>query len=380
MVPVRGFPIRWSTVGLEWYPYLPTVISFHYPIFRGMDTSPRIIHDGTGYRLEASVISWWSAIELAMIDVIQSLKEQRMTTSGHKPPSYPYQYGYKWTHPRRRVVKGAVRKSLCAFQQLLAYCSYAAAGVESPVRGRSEPFYRNPSLVEDIIIDRPPSTGEADRPHILRKLLWGTLGEIRQTRNFVGAAISYRQPFDYEFLSEMVNYGVPVYVSWSNLIHEHSYSAQPLRHLLSEWCPPSGVFRSSGSLPEAFGSRDPPATHLDEDTSPVHRPSRDHHTYAVPDKRSPRYPWEYVRKREDQIASKLTKSGSSNQSILARADSASRLVPLGRRGASVYQFEHVETLDESTGEVTEMWDRVALTRPESMTLWDHVKRRHLWYG
>jgi hypothetical protein len=38
-----GFPIRWSQANLIWLPYLPAVVSYHYPIFRNTDQRPKIV-------------------------------------------------------------------------------------------------------------------------------------------------------------------------------------------------------------------------------------------------------------------------------------------------------------------------------------------------
>ena len=185
-----------------------------------------------------------------MSEVIESLSAHRTTALIHRPPSYPSQYHYSWKHPLRQNAADAARKSLYAFQQMLAYCSYSAARVESPIRGQCEPFYQQPALAESII-SSPLAEDESD-PSILQKLLWATLGEIRQTRNFVGAAISYSQPFNYERLGEMVNYGVPVYVSWSSRHRTRSYSSQPLSDLLLQWLPPLEAFGSPDAPPDCL--------------------------------------------------------------------------------------------------------------------------------
>lgn len=72
--PVRGFLVRRPAAGLEWYLCLPAVMTFHYPVFRGMVTSPRIIYNEKRYSLETSVIN----VELVMIKTIQSLRGQRI--------------------------------------------------------------------------------------------------------------------------------------------------------------------------------------------------------------------------------------------------------------------------------------------------------------
>ena len=359
--PIRGYPMRWSRVGLEWYPYLPAACSFHYPIFRGMNTSPRIIHGDGGYTLEDSVISRWSNIEHVMSMVIESLRGRRMTSTAHRPPEYPHHYGYGRMYRSRRGVKDAVGKSLCAFQQMLAYCSYSAAGVELPVSGQYKPFYEDPSLAEDIL-DGPPSDSGGDISYILRKLVWSTLGEVRQTRNFVGAAITHCEPFEYEFLSEMANYGVPVYVSWCNHLRLGSYSSRPSSNLLLQWCPPREAFGSLGQSPACLGEPIPSAGHVP----------------AVTDKRSETYPWDYVLERQGRIASKLTKSDPSNQTLLSRAKSAKSFAPPDKQGARVYEFERVDEFDESTGEVVAMWKRSALTGAQAAFIWDSVKRCNLW--
>jgi len=364
--PVHGFPVRWCSAGLEWYPYLPAVSSFHYPIFRGMNTSPHIVHETAGYVVEPSVVAHWSTVEQAMFKTIESLREHRMTTPTHQPPSYPSQHGYRWKHPRSRNARDAVRKSLCAFQQTLAYCSYSAAGTEHPVHGQYKPFYQQPSLVEGIV--GLPADGEGDLSHTLHKLLWATVGEVRQTRNFIGAAISYTEPFDYEFLSEMVNYGVPVYVSWSNRHRAHSYSPHPLNDLLSQWYPPPEAFSSLDSLPGRLYGSSPSSQQT----------SRHLSTPIILHKSSQQYPREYVQQRKDQIALKLSRRCSSNQLFLARAESAKSFTQPGRRGASVYQFERVQVFDKGVGSVTESWARIELTRANVEALWSHAKRRNLW--
>ena len=254
---VSSFPIRWCISGLEWYPFLPATASFQYPIFAGMELNPPIVHDVEGYRLEPLVIAHWSSVELVISGTIQSLRLHLNTDPNHKPPSYPSQHGYGQSHRSKEGVLEAIRGSLSSFQQIIAYCSYSIAVSGPSIQNAWKSYYQQPTLATSIMND-PIDEGEGHLSHNLHKLLWATLGEIRQARDFVGAALHYNYAFDYTLLEHMANYGLPIYVSWSRNLTVDSYIPYPLSDLLSQWLPPVESFP-------------PIAEDLQEGQAPVHK-------------------------------------------------------------------------------------------------------------
>jgi hypothetical protein len=129
-----GYPICWSKEGFEWYPYLPAVVSYRYPIFRGVSPDAEIIYDGSGYRLKDEDLCLWANVEHVMTTACHALQAGGLLSLDHFTPPPPSDYGYTQKHAQEKFAKKPMVKSLNAFQRLLAYCPFAAAS-----RGNANP-------------------------------------------------------------------------------------------------------------------------------------------------------------------------------------------------------------------------------------------------
>jgi hypothetical protein len=189
-----GYPICWSKEGFEWYPYLPAVVRFHYPIFRGMSANPEITYDGSGFRLEDQEISLWMNIEHVMTTTCEVLQAGRIYSLEHFTPQPPSEYGYVQRHSQHKFAKKSMIKSRNAFQRLLAYCSFAAAAHRNtgPVSNHL------PSSHSDAISTVYQKIGSnLPNVHILIKNLFLTIDEMRQSGNFTGVVINYAEKYHY---------------------------------------------------------------------------------------------------------------------------------------------------------------------------------------
>ena len=350
-----------------WLPYLPAVASYHYPIFSAMDRSPGIKVTELGFVIDPSAVAHWSNVESVIQTTIQNLRYDA-TTCRHRPPAYPSQFGYRRTFSKRKDANAAAKHSLLAFHHMLAYCLYLAASSNDLHFPQSQQklLYENPAELSALFEKIDDSRSNS---HTLLKLLWSSLGEIRQTRNFAGVFVTYDMPYDCQSIQDMYRYGVPVYIRWPNRSRTQSYFSFPQGEILARWRPPVGSLAALDRLQHPVGPQ--PATHPVQQPPPPPPPTAfDQHDVMDP--------WEYVERRKAEIASKPSKS----QSWLDREERAKSFSQPGQHGARVYQFTLVGTgtTEEGTGREIQEWKRVLLTRSEARLLWDGVKSRNLWYG
>jgi hypothetical protein len=357
---IKGFPIRWFNPEMPWLPYLPAVVSYHYPIFINMNRSPEIVSTEEGFALEPAVVEHWNNIESVMVATIDRLRPAVYKQYGrflHLPSSY----GYRRAFAKRANVKSLIKPTLYGFHHMLAYTSYIIASSSSLSFSRNEhkSLYEDPARVAEVL----ESVVLGNSSHTLLKLLWSTLGEMHQTRNFVGAGINHTVRCDGRDVSNMHNYGVPVFVSWSTLWHAKSYSNCANGQLINRWYPP---FAALQAFDRANLSSNP-------STSSVRQPSHPPPSAKVLGKPSGQGPLEYVESRKAKISSRaLTQQESSRQ------NSSKSFRDPGKKGAFVYQFELVPDFEEGTGREIERWQRTRLTRAEAADLWNNVNERHLW--
>lgn len=352
--PLRGFPIRWSVPELVWAPYLPAVVTYHYPIFRNMVRSPEIIAVEGGFVLQPTAVAHWSNVEHVMQNLIEKLKADA-SMSQHRRPFPPSSYGYRRTFRKRKDARSAISPSIAAFQHTLAYCSYTIASTDALHFPRSQhrSLYENPAQVATLL-ERMVSEDVRDSSHTLLKLLWATLGEIHQTRNFVGAAVTYDRPYDCKSIHDMHLYGVPVFIRWSSRFRLQSYSPLPQNELLTKWRPSTSSFAVSDQ------PQHPPSSHSSTASAQQPPPSPP----AALDRHVDSYPLQYVERRKDQISS----SSNKPQAWLERERSAKSFESPGKSGARVYQF----ALEN------QKWERRLLTRAEAGLLWKGIDPCNLW--
>jgi len=330
-----------------------------------MERSPGVIAVKGGFVLNPSVVSHWANVESIMQTTIDKLR-YNSSTSRHQPPPYPSSFGYRLTFSKRKAAKDAIKPSLLAFHHLLAYCSYIIASTSAPHFSRDghRSLYENPTGISSVFEKIVPSDVQ-DNSHILLKLLWSTLGEIRQTRNFSGVVVTYDSPYDCQSIQDMHLYGVPVFIRWSDRFRLQTYSGFPNGSVLTQWRPPLTSFLV---LDQPQHSSNPnPATPIQQLPPPP--------PVAPLDKCADRYPWEYVETRKAKISSVANKP----LSWLAREKSAELFRKPGRSGALVYQFNLVGAVEEGTGKHIQKWERSVLTRAEAQLLWSGIDPRNLWY-
>ena len=333
-----------------------------------MERSPGIVSVEGGFAVDPSVVSHWSNVESIMRTTIDRLRHNAFM-SHHQPPPYPSSFGYRKTFRKKKAAKDAIKPSFLAFHHLLAYCSYIMASTSAPHFSQDghRSLYENPAEVSSVFEKIVPSDAQ-DGSHILLKLLWSTLGEIRQTRNFSGVVITYDlpdDPYNCQSIRDMHLYGVPVFIRWSNHLRLQTYSRFLNSTVLAQWRPPLASF-SVLDQPQDSSTSDP-ATLIQQPSPPP--------PVAPLDRCADRYPWEYVEVRKAKISSTANKP----QSWLAREKSAKLFRKPGKSGALVYQFNLVGAVEEGTGKCIQKWERSALTRAEAQLLWSGIDPSNLWY-
>jgi hypothetical protein len=362
--PIRGFPIRWSSVELPWLAYLPVVVTYHYPIFTSMNRSPDTEPDRGKFKLSQCVIDHWSNVESVMDSTIRKLQGMA-TVCWHHPPSYPASYGYRRPFNKRRDAKVIIKNSLLAFQHMLAYCSYMFASIETPRASRDQrTLYEDSSRISTLYRDTEDN-GNRGGSHILLKHLWSSLNEVRRTRNFIGVVITHDQRYDCRSVEVMRSYGVPIYVRWSSHLRLESYRNFPQGDALASWRPSIDSFATL-DLPQRSANFHPSVSSVQQPPSPLPPVALDQYADG--------YPWKYVEERRAHIESNPTKP----ESWLGRERSAKSFSPPGSRGARTYRFTSIGTIEESTGREISKWERTMLSRAQAQTLWNGVDPRKLW--
>lgn len=342
-----------------WLPYLPAVISYHYPIFTNINLKPNVVSSCGGFTLDQDVVTHWCNIENVMCRVINHLKPDAYTCN-HKRPFYPSTYGYRGSFRKRKMAKECINTTLHSFHHMLAYISYLFASSDDPsfLESGCKAWYEDPQKARQFL-EHFSLDNKSDSSHIFLKLLWSTLGEIRVTRNFVGVVVTYKRPYDYQSVCHMDSYGVPIYVSWSIFQRLQSYSPFPGSYRLKKWYPSKDFFIAFDQRQHSIGQCPPPRV-----------PSMPSPAPPIPiDKNTGTSPQRYVELRKAAIASRTPKP----LEWVSRERSAASFHPPGRSGAHVYEFVLV-----STGESMQEWTRTHLTRAGAQLLWRHVKYKNLW--
>ena len=356
-----GYPICWSRKNYEWYPYLPAVIDFSYPIFRGMSRQPSIVHDKSGYRLNNEQMALWQNVEFVMSTVSKAVSSGQLISLEHREPEPPSSFGYTRGHTQLKFAQKCALKSLNAFQRLLGYCAYSIAGSNS-----LQPLGSYAGFYSDRGISDLYKKLDTDNPdiHILTKLLLSTLWRMRSSGNHTGVVVTYGEDYDYHAVNRMLANSVPVYVSWPGP-NVNPYAQFHQHHNLKDFLPKPELFEALERPP----SPQPEAVF----TLPAIR-------YGVPpapkDKRTYDHPADYVRKRLLEIPEELERS-PDKQRMVNRLASAARLSSLG--SATFFQFECTIVTDRQTGREKKCWTRASLTKSEAKDMFEATEGCNVWY-
>jgi len=360
--PRYGYPLCWSRTNFEWYPYLPAVSSFHYPIFRGL-RSAKIVSTDLRWKLRDEDILLWSSIEFVMLKTIRVLGAGQLTSLEHVTPDWPESFGYKRSHSTEKFALRSKMACLNAFQRMLAYVSYTISEV-SDSKFRALPYqYRtflsNPHWVDDIFKKVTEDSPNSD-VHVLLKFLFASVGEILRTSNFVGVVVSYHKEYHYPSILAMRKSGVPIYVRWHETLKLDSYSRFHQHHMLKDWAPDLDAF------------------------SILNQPSSTTHDLQAPD--PPSFPpntfldpMDYVRRRTADIQLKLTQPDRA-QAMKNRQKAAMRFGTRSYRGADVYELQRKEQIDPKTRQQTVHWERRRLDRIDAQRTYDMASPSQLWHA
>ena len=361
--PIRkayGYPICWCKLNFEWYPYLPAVVSFKYPIFRGMSTDPPLIHDRLGYKLSDEDISRWKNVEHVMTMAVLALQAGRTFPPEHEQPPLPSEYGYTRGHSQEKFAKKSVMKSLNAFQQLLAYCSYSLAGRHW---SRSTQAILSSRLESTFSIVYAQLDSNMSSVHILAKDLFWTLSEMHTTRNFTGTVVRWTDGCDLATLNIMRSHDVPVYVAWPPPFMNgitNPYKSMPQSYYLNSWTPTQVNFsRQTPHPPEPV---DDPSNHSLPSTAKYQTTYDD--------------PMDYIKLRLRDIPDELTCS-RNKQAMVDRGRSAQEFRSMG--SAKFYKFEQTTVVDKRTGEENACWIRELLTKHYAQEVFQSCDNSELWY-
>ena len=374
-----GYALCWSRPGFEWYPYLPAVCSFHYPIFRGM-TSATIISTGSGWKLRDEDIQRWSSVEFVLQKTISIVGGGQLSDLEHVVPHWPSFFAYDRLHSLEAFARKSKMASLNAFQRMLAYCSYATSYACAKGQAGSQDhdqYFSNPSMAEDLF-KRFGENAAGSNIQILLKFLWATLGEIHRSRNFVGIAVSYHRQFYYPAVRIMASYGVPVYVRWHESSKLQSYVNFDQHYMLKDWVPSLDDFKILQPLPPAANSYPPlpsenlPTTDSASHPLPAQRPGSTKPKNLFTD------PMEYINQRKASIQ-KMFENSEATQQMKDRQKAAARFGYRSRKGAFVFEFQRVDVVDPNTGNKSVAWERKKLTRYEGQLTYNAAFSTQLWY-
>lgn len=362
-----GYRICWSTTNYEWYPYLPAVFDWSYPIFRGVSPNFEVIHDKSGYKLSDEVINMWQNVEFIMIEVSKALFSRQLVPLEQQQPAYPSEFGYARGHVLPEYATRCARRSLNAFQRLLGYCAYAMAGALPGALGDHSGSYAD-ILVSDLYKKLERSGQEAS---VLAKLLFTSLWRMRASRNHVGVVVNYGEAYDYVAVGRMFDRKVPVYVAWpSPGVNPYVAQKFPQHHNLNDFIPTAEHFEALERLSTS-------------DTVIGFSPAANAATirYGVPPAptRSLTYynhPMDYVALRLETMQQELD-SSSQKQRMLDRLRSALKLENIG--SAKFFRFDAVEVTDERTGQRVERWVRTVLSKADATNEFEAAEGRELWY-
>lgn len=246
-----GYPICWSQTGYEWYPYLPAVLDFQYPIFRGMSHSPEIVHDGSGYSLNEQQMLMWKNVEFVMVTVSNALSSGQIVSLEFQRPHFPSEYGYTRSHTQLKFAKKALTKSLNAFQRLLGFCAFSMN--TNPTSAPLGPYGR---FYSDSWVSELYKMLKFNDPdvHILAKLLLCTLWRMRVSGNYTGIVVGYNTQYDYPTVRMMFHADVPVYVAWPGP-GVNPYARFRQHHALEDFVPTAKQFEAleRPPIPEHHG-------------------------------------------------------------------------------------------------------------------------------
>jgi hypothetical protein len=357
----HGYRICWSQKNYEWYPYLPAVVNFRYPIFRGMSSNPVIIHDGSGYSLKKEEISMWQNVEFVMLTVAKALGSRSLTPLEQQDPHPPSEYGYTRSHSQEKFARKSATKSLNAFQRLLGFCAYVAAESPSwkPI-GDYRRFYSD-IWVSELYDRLDPKSPDL---HILAKLLLSSLWKMRG--NHTGVVVGYNEGYDYPAVSRMVEYNVPVYVAWPSRGVD-PYLRFPQNKYLDEFRPKVEHFEDL----EIPRSPEPATAPLPMTPAAYHNPPPTLTNRVTYDN-----PLDYVTRRLALIPAELD-SSPRRQAMLDRLASALKHNNIGT--ARFYEFECVVVTDRQTGRAKVGWVRNQLGKKLGKEIFEDVDNRHLWH-
>jgi hypothetical protein len=354
-----GYPICYSKEGYEWYPYLPAVVKFHYPIFKVMSRTPDILYDGSGYGLCNDEKIMWQNVEYVMIKTAQAIGSGQTVSLKHKTPPNPSVYGYTRSHANVKFAKKVILKSLNAFQRLLAYCSYCIAGAPSidPLGEKHKRFYSG-AFVSDLYKKLDPREPDL---HILAKLLLSSMWQMRVTRNHTGVVVDYNSPYDYVAVNTMLSHNGPVYVSWPGP-GKNPYTSFFQHHNLKDFYP----------TPEHFKALEGPPTPVV--STPTIR-------YGVPPTaKDPQIyddPMDYIRQRLQRIPDELKRCSNEERRSMENRLAAARKFD-NSKGSKYFRFEPFTVVDERTRQEENRWVRVELTKHDAAEDFENVEGRHLW--
>lgn len=341
--PVRkayGYPICWSEFNFEWYPYLPAVVNFNYPVFKLMSTDPLILHKSDGYGLTDREICQWRNVEYVMLASIQALQAGCNLSLEHQEPLPPSAYGYTRGHSSEKFAKRSAMKSLNAFQRLLAYCSYTLASHHWRGDRLANPSYNFGSTFSVVYRDLQGSA------HILAKRLLQTLWEIHSSSNFTGIVVRWER-YDFPAVAAMFLHHVPVYVTWT-ADKKNPYSHLFQFYYIKPWLPHEVMLDTL--------KQNPP--HLPEQRSEIYN-----------------HPMDYVTQRLLKIPAQFDQS-AKKRSMRNRLRSALSYKSIGR--AKYFKFEQVTYTNEQ-GQPKEGWTRKQLTSHYAIEDFQNVANSELWY-
>ena len=371
-----GYPLCWSRTGFEWYPFMPAVCSFHYPIFQAM-VKAQIVSTGSGWKLRDEDILHISNVEHVLLETIKATGGGQLSDLEHVTPHWPSKFGYDRLHRTDGAASKSKRATLNAFTRMLAYCCYSISHKGSNNDAHSY-YFSNPTEAKRIIDRIGPRPGILNT-HVLVKLVWGTLGEIFRASNFVGVIVSYHRPFHYPAVLAMSAYSVPIYVRWHKDLKLQSYNDFHQHHMLKEWLPSLEDFQILDAPPPAvepaqtyedLSPADPPPANL---TPPVNNPTPANPTRFFAD------PMDYVCQRKAQIK-EMADTNKITQQMKDRQNNAMKFgIRSVKSSAHVYCFEGKEYTDPATGTVSTVWERILLNRDQADRTYNCASPTQLWY-
>lgn len=215
---------------------------------------------------------------------------------------------------------------------------------------------------------------------VLTKLLVHTLRGILAEHNFTGVVVTWKGQYDFVALKRMVCNRVPIYVSFP-LDGSNPYLKLHQHHHLKDFFPTHQAVELALQAANNLAMSPLPAAEPLFASTPTAAPPAIRYGVRPNMKTAQKFkhPMDYVASRLEAIPERFRNATPrKQQSMESRRQLAKSFKYFG--SAELYLFTAVTSVDEKTGQETELWTREKVaTRADAESEFEDLEPRHLWY-